>query len=66
MEKLNGLGETLLVSGDDTKLDETVKKLLAEKSVISWILSYAVEEFRGMKPEEVFPMRFSPMKSWLR
>ena len=53
MEKLNVLGETVIASPDNMKLDETVKKILGEKSVLSWILSSSVEEFRGMKPEEV-------------
>ena len=55
MDKLNQLGETIVVSSDNVKLDDTIKRMLAEKPVISWILSYAVEEFRGMKPNDVVP-----------
>lgn len=55
MKRLNELGETVYISSDNLKLDAAVKKILAEKPILEWILSYAVEEFRGMRPEEIEP-----------
>lgn len=33
--------------------DECVKKLLGHKIILAHILTKAIEEFRGMRPEEV-------------
>ena len=40
-------------AGDKAKYDTRVKRLLAQKSILAHILVKTVDEFKGMKPEDV-------------
>ena len=40
-------------AGDKTQYDTRVKRLLAQKSILAHILVKTVDEFKGMKPEDV-------------
>ena len=41
------------VAGDKAQYDTRVKRLLAQKSILAHILVKTVDEFKGMKPEDV-------------
>ena len=41
------------VAGDKAQYDTRVKRLLAQKSILAHILEKTVDEFKGMKPEDV-------------
>ncbi len=47
------LRNTLAAAGSSAQYDTDVKKILARKSILSRILAAAVDEFRGMNPEEI-------------
>ena len=40
-------------AGDKAQYDIRVKRLLAQKSILAHILVKTVDEFKGMKPEDV-------------
>lgn len=40
-------------AGDKAQYDTHVKRLLAQKSILAHILVKTVDEFKGMKPEDV-------------
>lgn len=40
-------------AGDKAQYDTRVKRLLAQKSILAHILVKTVDEFKGMKPEDV-------------
>ena len=40
-------------AGDKAQHDTHVKRLLAQKSILAHILVKTVDEFKGMKPEDV-------------
>ncbi len=40
-------------AGDKAQYDTRVKRLLAQKSILAYILVKTVDEFKGMKPEDV-------------
>ena len=42
-------------AGDKAQYDARVKRLLAQKTILAHILIKTVDEFRGMRPEEVVP-----------
>ena len=41
------------VAGDKAQYDTRVKRLLAQKSILAHILVKTIDEFKGMKPEDV-------------
>ena len=50
MEKLQN---RMMITGAGAQYDDHAKYLLSQKIVLAYILSEAVEEYMGMKPEEV-------------
>lgn len=57
MEKQpNALGKAIYTTQDNAKLDEAVKNLLSQKSILAYILKYAVQEFSPFSLEEIIPM----------
>lgn len=52
-KRLNTLGQTLVTAGYKAKLDTAIKKILAEKPVLAWILQYTVSEFEGPNRQEI-------------
>ena len=40
-------------AGDKAQYDTRVKRLLAQKSILAHILVKTIDEFKGMKPEDV-------------
>ena len=40
-------------SGEKAQYDSSAKRLLAQKSILAYILVNTVDEFRGMKPVDV-------------
>ncbi len=47
------LKKSMKVAGDEARYDEYAKRLLSEKIVLAHILVKVVDEFRGMKPQDV-------------
>ena len=47
------LKKSMKVAGDEARYDAYAKRLLSEKIVLAHILVKVVDEFRGMKPQEV-------------
>lgn len=45
----------LNAAGDKAQYDARVKRLLAQKTILAHILIKTVDEFKGMRPEEVVP-----------
>lgn len=43
------------MTGNEARYDEYAKRLLSEKIVLAYILVKVVDEFRGMKPQDVVP-----------
>lgn len=54
--KPNSLGKAIYTTQDNAKLDEAVKNLLSQKSILAYILKYAVREFSPYTLEEIIPM----------
>ena len=48
-----GLKKSMKVAGDEARYDAYAKRLLSEKIVLAHILVKVVDEFRGMKPQDV-------------
>ena len=46
----------VLAADEETQYDESAKRLLGQKSILAHILVKTVDEFRGMKPEDVVPL----------
>ncbi len=42
-------------SGAKVQYDEQVKKILANKTILAWVLQYTVQEFRELTIEEIVP-----------
>lgn len=42
-------------AGDKAQYDDCVKRILAQKNILAHILVKTVDEFQGMKPEDVVP-----------
>lgn len=55
-EQVNALGRAVYNADDKAKLDTTVKKLLSHKSILAYLLKYAVEEFESYTIAEIVPM----------
>lgn len=49
------LKNVIKVTGNEARYDEYAKRLLSEKIVLAYILVKVVDEFRGMKPQDVVP-----------
>lgn len=47
------IANTVNAAGDKAQYDTHVKRLLAQKSILAHILVKTVDEFKGMKPEDV-------------
>lgn len=47
------LKKSISVTGKEARYDECAKRLLSEKIVVAHILVKVVDEFRGMKPQDV-------------
>lgn len=47
------IANTVNAAGDKAQYDTRVKRLLAQKSILAHILVKTVDEFKGMKPEDV-------------
>ena len=47
------IANALNAAGDKAQYDTRVKRLLAQKSILAHILVKTVDEFKGMKPEDV-------------
>ena len=47
------LKKSMKVGGDEARYDAYAKRLLSEKIVLAHILVKVVDEFRGMKPQDV-------------
>ncbi len=45
--------QTLLAAGEETQYDECIKKILANKKILAYILRNTVKEFKGMNPDEI-------------
>ena len=43
---------SVMASGENAQYDTCVKRLLAQKSILAYILINTVDEFKGMEPEE--------------
>ena len=43
----------VIAAGDKAQYDARVKRILAQKSILAYILVKTVDEFKGMKPEDV-------------
>lgn len=46
---------TIFTTDKETQYDKNAKQILGQKQILAHILVYTVEEFKGMKPEEVIP-----------
>lgn len=46
----------VLAADREAQYDESAKRLLGQKSILAHILVKAVDEFRGMNPEDVIPL----------
>ena len=53
MKQKTSIGKSLDISGAKSKYDAEVKKLLANKTILAWIMQYTVEEFAGYSIEEI-------------
>jgi hypothetical protein len=53
MEEKTEIANAVTVAGDMVQYDEHAKKLLGHKIILAHILSKVVDEFKGMKPEDV-------------
>ena len=49
------LEKSILATNGGQEYDENVKVILAHKIILAHIMAETVEEFRGMKPEEIVP-----------
>ena len=49
------LQKAILATNRGQEYDENVKVILAHKIILAHIMAETVEEFRGMKPEEIVP-----------
>ncbi len=49
------IASAVKAAGDKAQYDTRAKRLLAQKSILAQILVKTVEEFRGMRPEDVVP-----------
>ncbi len=49
------IANAVKAAGDKAQYDTCAKRLLAQKSILAQILVKTVEEFRGMRPEDVVP-----------
>ena len=49
-------------AGDKAQYDTRVKRLLAQKSILAHILVKTVDEFKGMKPEDVVNTNYDDIK----
>ena len=47
------ISNVLESAGDKARYDAQVKKILADKNILAWILKYAVQEFRDFTIEEI-------------
>ncbi len=45
--------QTLLAAGEETPYDECIKKILANKKILAYILRNTAKEFKGMNPDEI-------------
>ncbi len=45
--------QTLLAAREETQYDECIKKILANKKILAYILRNTVKEFKGMNPDEI-------------
>ncbi len=51
----SGMKKTIHATDQDAQYDECAKRLLGQKIILAHILVHAVDEFRGMKAEDVVP-----------
>ena len=51
----NELKNTVGAADAKAQYDECAKRLLGQKSILSYIFAHTIEAFRGMKPKEIIP-----------
>lgn len=52
-EEKTALSKDLEIAGDKAQYDEEIKRILANKIILAWILKYCVKEFKQFSLEEV-------------
>lgn len=62
-KKLNTLGVTVQSVSDRAKIDSAIKRLLANKSILAYILKYTVEEFGTLERKEIEELIENPSVS---
>ena len=53
METETHLARTIETVGKDARYDSQVKKLLANKAILAWVLKTCTEEFQGYSPNQI-------------
>lgn len=51
----NELKNTVGAADAKAQYDECAKRLLGQKSILSYIFAHTIEAFQGMKPKEIIP-----------
>lgn len=51
----NELKNTVEAADAKAQYDECAKRLLGQKSILSYIFAHTIEAFQGMKPKEIIP-----------
>lgn len=51
----NELKNTIGAADAKAQYDECAKRLLGQKSILSYIFAHTIEAFQGMKPKEIIP-----------
>lgn len=49
----NSIADALVIASDKVKYDANVRNILANKSILAWILKFATDEFKGCDIEEI-------------
>lgn len=63
----NELKNTVGAADAKAQYDECAKRLLGQKSILSYIFAHTIEAFQGMKPKEIIPyIEGEPYIGWHR